>query len=47
MKNNFLSDIIARDYFHQCTDKNKLDQILNTQSVKAYIVLTVQHQACM
>ena len=37
MKNNFLSDIIARDYFHQCTDKNKLDHILNTQSVKAYI----------
>ena len=37
MKNNFLSDIISRDYFHQCTDKEKLNKILSDKSIKAYI----------
>tara|TARA_E500000178_G_scaffold353771_1_gene420590 strand:+ start:412 stop:1650 length:1239 start_codon:yes stop_codon:yes gene_type:complete len=37
MKNNFLKDFIARDFFHQCTDKEKLDKIINSSSVNAYI----------
>ena len=37
MKNNFLTDLIARDYFHQCTDKDKLNQLVNMSSIKAYI----------
>ena len=37
MKNNFLSDIIAKEYFHQCTDKEKLDKILSDSKIKAYI----------
>ena len=37
MKNNFLSDIISRGYFHQCTDKEQLEKILNRGSLKAYI----------
>ena len=37
MKNNFLSDIISRDYFHQCTDKEELNKILSDKSIKAYI----------
>ena len=37
MKNNFLSEIVARGYFHQCTNKEKLDNILNKSTVKAYI----------
>ncbi|MDA9624332.1 tyrosine--tRNA ligase [Pelagibacteraceae bacterium] len=37
MKNNFLSDIISRGYFHQCTDKEQLEKILNSGSLKAYI----------
>ena len=37
MKNNFLNDFIARDFFHQCTDKEKLDKIVNSSSIKAYI----------
>ena len=37
MKNNFLSNIISRGYFHQCTDKEQLEKILNDGSIKAYI----------
>ena len=37
MKNNFLSDIISRGYFHQCTDKEQLEKVLNSGSLKAYI----------
>jgi tyrosyl-tRNA synthetase len=37
MKNNFLTDIITRDYFHQCTDKKRLNDILINSSIKAYI----------
>ena len=37
MKNNFLNDLIGRDFFHQCTDKDKLNQLVNGSSIKAYI----------
>ena len=37
MKNNFLSDIIHREYLHQCTNKDKLDKVLNNSKIKAYI----------
>jgi len=37
MKNNFLSDIIDRDFFHQCTDREKLEKISNAGPIKAYI----------
>ena len=37
MKNNFLSEVVARGYFHQCTNKEKLEKILNNSSIKAYI----------
>ena len=38
MKNNFLSDIINRNFFHQCTDKQKLNSLVNNSKIKAYIV---------
>ena len=37
MKNNFLSEVVARGYFHQCTNEEKLEKILNNSSIKAYI----------
>ena len=37
MKNNFLSDILSRDFYHQCTDKDKLNLILNSKKIRAYI----------
>ena len=37
MKNNFLDEIIARNYFHQCTDKDKLRAKLDSSPIKAYI----------
>ena len=37
MKNNFLSDIINRNFFHQCTDKQKLNSLVNNSKIKAYI----------
>ena len=37
MKNNFLNDLIGRDFFHQCTDKDKLTSLINLKPVKAYI----------
>ena len=37
MKNNFINKISTRGSFHQCTDKEKLINLLNKESVKAYI----------
>ena len=37
MKNNFISEITQRGFFHQCTDKDKLTDLLNNKSIKAYI----------
>ena len=37
MKNNFLSDIISRDFYHQCTDKEKLEEFSKSKKIKAYI----------
>jgi tyrosyl-tRNA synthetase len=37
MKNNFINEINTRGFFHQCTDKDKLTNILNNKSIKAYI----------
>ena len=37
MKNNFLSDIISRDFYHQCTDKEKLEEFSKSKQIKAYI----------
>jgi len=37
MKNNFLSEITERGYFHQGTNAHKLDEILTNSSIKAYI----------
>ena len=37
MKNNFINEITSRGFFHQCTDKDKLTNLLNNKSIKAYI----------
>ena len=37
MKNNFINEITKRGFFHQCTDKVKLTNLLNNQSTRAYI----------
>ena len=37
MKNNFINEITTRGFFHQCTDKDKLTNLLNNKSIKAYI----------
>ena len=37
MKNNFINEITTRGFFHQCTDKDKLSDLLNNSSIKAYI----------
>ena len=37
MQKNFLSELIIRDFFHQCTDKTKLTELTSTKSIKAYI----------
>ncbi len=37
MKNNFINEISARGFFHQCTDKDKLTNLINNKSIKAYI----------
>ena len=37
MKNNFLKDIENRGFFHQCTDKTKLSDIIDNSNIKAYI----------
>ena len=37
MKNNFINEISLRGFFHQCTDKDKLNNLINTKSIKAYL----------
>ena len=37
MKNNFINEINSRGFFHQCTDQNKLESIINSNSIKGYI----------
>ena len=37
MKNNFINEITTRGFFHQCTDKDKLTNLLINKSIKAYI----------
>jgi len=37
MKNNFINEISERGFFHQCTDKEKLANLINNKSIKAYI----------
>ena len=37
MKNNFINEITTRGFFHQCTDKDKLTDLLNKGPIKAYI----------
>ena len=36
-QNNFISEITARGFFHQCTDKEKLTSLISDKSIKAYI----------
>jgi tyrosyl-tRNA synthetase len=37
MINNFINKITARGFIHQCTDKDKLINLLSNKSIKAYI----------
>jgi tyrosyl-tRNA synthetase len=37
MKNTFINEISTRGFFHQCTDKDKLTNLLSKKSIKAYI----------
>ncbi len=37
MKNNLINEITARGFFYQCTDKDKLSNLINGKSIKAYI----------
>jgi len=37
MKNNFINEISLRGFFHQCKDKDKLTDLINNKSIKAYI----------
>ena len=37
MKNNFINEIQQRGFFHQCTDQEKLTNLINNKHVKAYI----------
>ena len=37
MNNNFINEINSRGFFHQCTNQDKLKDVLNTTSVNAYI----------
>jgi tyrosyl-tRNA synthetase len=37
MKNNFINEISTKGFYYQCTDKEKLTDLLNSKSVKAYI----------
>jgi len=37
MKNNFINEINSRGFFHQCTDQDKLESIINSNSIKGYI----------
>ena len=37
MKNNFINEITQRGFFHQCTDQDKLTNLINLKNIKAYI----------
>ena len=37
MKNNFINEITQRGFFHQCTDQDKLINLINRKPIKAYI----------
>jgi tyrosyl-tRNA synthetase len=37
MKNNFINEFSLRGFFHQCTNKDKLTDLSNNKSIKAYI----------
>ena len=37
MKNNFINEITLRGFFHQCTDQDKLTNLINNESIRAYI----------
>ena len=37
MKNNFINEFTLRGFFHQCTDKDKLTNLINETPIKAYI----------
>jgi len=37
MKNNFITEITLRGFFHQCTNKDKLINLINNKPIKAYI----------
>ena len=37
MKNNFINEFSLRGFFHQCTNKDKLTNLINNKSIKAYI----------
>ena len=37
MKNNFINEFKQRGFFHQCTDQDKLTNLINNKPVKAYI----------
>jgi tyrosyl-tRNA synthetase len=37
MKNNFINEISTRGFFHQCTNRDKLTNLLSKKSIKAYI----------
>ena len=37
MKNNFIKEIKQRGFFHQCTDQDKLTNLINSKTIKAYI----------
>ena len=36
-QSSFLSEIVARGFFHQCTDEATLDVLLNKKPIVAYI----------
>jgi len=37
MKNKFINEITERGFFHQCTDRDKLSNLINHKPIKAYI----------
>jgi len=37
MKNNFIKEITQRGFFHQCTNQDKLTELLSLKPIKAYI----------
>ena len=37
MKNNFITEITLRGFFHQCTNKDKLINLIDNKPIKAYI----------